>query len=313
MLVAMFALSFSIYGAPVFAQGMTSTNIPPEAFEDGPIEIEISISLVEISDVDYENESYSMNVWITMVSEIDFREIPPPKIDFVNGRIDNIEQEYISEDGHFFRTKMHGTFFAPMDFRNYPILDLRLPLIIEPIKYESHEIKIIEPERVSLLDPDVTMAGLVFVDLQKEFTDITYDDGRVFSRLIATYHFSTPFLAAFMVGIFPILIMGSVVLLSFLLEPRWEIRPEIITATLIAAVFFHVIDIGHGLPPLEYLTLEDKIMTVLYALIVFGMIEIAAQRKYNQGKDEIAVQINKKFRFLIPVVVVGTLGLVWWI
>jgi len=116
-----------------------------------------------------------------------------------------------------------------------------------------------------------------------------------------------------MVGIFPIIVMGAVVLLSFLIDPTLEIRPEIVTATLIAAVFFHVIDIGEGLPPLEYLTLEDKLMTTLYALIMFAMVEIATQRKYNEGKMEKAEAINKKFRFMIPILLVGTFAAAWWL
>lgn len=117
-----------------------------------------------------------------------------------------------------------------------------------------------------------------------------------------------------MVGILPIIIMGGVVLFSFVLKPTLtEIRAEMSTGTLIAAVFFHISDVGQSLPPLEYLTLEDKLMTVLYALIIMSFVALAAQRKFNKNEElEKAEKINKKFRYLIPAVIIITLSSVWF-
>jgi len=277
---------------------------------DEPLVYEVQITLMDISDVDYANGGYSFSFWITLSSdEIDFSTTPPPVIDFVNGKINDIDHEYVK--GSTYSAKVHGTFFTNMEFQNYPLMELKLPIIIEAEQQEADEIKFVQDVTPSDIDRNLTISGLIFKNTEIDESDYTYLDGGVFSRYSVTYNFTTPFLASFMIGIFPILVMGAVVLLSFLLEPTLEIRPEIVTATLIAAVFFHVIDVGESLPPLEYLTLEDKLMTTLYALIIFAMVEIAVQRKFNEDDMEKAVSINKKFRLTIPVLIIGTFGLVW--
>jgi len=68
------------------------------------------------------------------------------------------------------------------------------------------------------------------------------------------------------------------------------------------------------LPPLEYLTLEDKMMTVLYSMMVFGMIELAVQRKFNPEEEmDEAIYINKRFRQTLPIVIIGTGIAVWFL
>jgi len=245
-----------------------------EYIKDGPIVYDVKITLMDVSDVDYANNVYTLSFWITLTSdEIDFSSIPPPPIDYVNGKIDQVDHTYFSH-GNSYSEKVHGTFFSPMEFNNYPFLSLSLPIIVEPVKFESHEMRFVQQKSSSAVDSKLRLSGLTYTHTEEEVSDYIYADGDSFSRYVATYNFETPLLSSFMVGIFPIIIMGAVVMLSSLIKPTLEIRPEIVTATLIAAVFFHIIDVGESLPPLEYLTLEDKFMTVLYALIVFAMVEI---------------------------------------
>jgi len=303
VLIIFFAASIVLLLTPLpVAQAQEST--------DEQRVYETRINLMDVSDVDYANGGYALTFWITLSSDdIDFTKTPPPEIDYVNGRIDEVVYETITE--HSYYAKIHGTFFTNMDFRNYPLLSLKLPIIIEPAYDEIDQVIFTNADTPSIIDTDLTVLGLIYQQTTSEYTEHQYPDGEIFSKFAATFEFETPVLSSFLVGIFPILVMGAVVLLSFLVDPLSEIRPEIVTATLIAAVFFHVIDIGEGLPPLEYLTLEDKVMIPLYSLIVFAMVEIAAQRKFSRNDEKKAEAVNKKFRFAIPIVVIVTFVLIW--
>jgi len=280
---------------------------------DLPRIYEIRITLVDIGEIDLATGSYDLTFWILMENEdIDFTEIPPPELDYVNGLIDIISHESIEE--HYYSAKVHGTFSSNFAFHDYPLAKINLTIIVEPAAGDVNEVLFKFHEYASAPVFDLTAPGWVIIDSAYQIIDYHYPEEEVFSRYTANFVLSTPFLSAFMVGIFPIFIMGAIVLLSFLINPTLEIRPEIITATLIAAVFFHVLDVGQSLPPLEYLTLEDKMMTVLYSMMVFGMIELAVQRKFNPEEEmDEAVYINKRFRQTLPIVIIGTGIAVWFL
>ena len=201
-----------------------------------------------------------------------------------------------------------------MKFHDYPLAHIDLPIIIEPAHHEIDELVFVQSEKPSLPIENFQVAGWLMTNQSYEITEYEYPDGEEFTRFVANFGFDTPFVSGFMVGILPIIIMGGVVVFSFVLKPTMtEIRAEMNTGTLIGAVFFHISDVGQSLPPLEYLTLEDKMMTVLYALIIVAFLALAAQRKFNKSEDEQkAEQINRKFRYIIPVVIGVVFSAVWF-
>ena len=286
-----------------------------EHFPEGttlPVEYDIRITVLDIGKIDLSTGSYDVTFWLTITNEdFDMTIVDPPMIDFVNGHVNYRDFETTKSDEYY--AKINAQFYTNMEFRNYPLGHIDLPIIMEPAHHENDEIIFVQTGVPSSPIENFQVLGWIMHEQDYDVTEFQYPTGDSYTRFVANFGFDTPFISGFMVGIFPIIVMGAVVLLSFLIDPTLEIRPEIVTATLIAAVFFHVIDIGEGLPPLEYLTLEDKLMTTLYALIMFAMVEIATQRKYNEGKMEKAEAINKKFRFMIPILLVGTFAAAWWL
>ena len=271
--------------------------------ENSPLMYDVTITLMDISDIDYENGGYSLSFWIKLYSEdIDFTLVPPPEIDFVNGKIDEIVHEYT--DKNSYSAKVYGTFFTNMNFRNYPLMHLSLPIIIEPVQQPVDEIKFVSGKVSSNIDENLTVSGLLFKQVKIDTLDYTYFDGDVFSRYIVTFEFETPILTSFLVGIFPILVLAGLVVFLFGLDPRnHDLKAEMVVGVLIAAVFFHVIDVGESLPPLTYLTLEDKVITILYGMLGVIMVEIISQRKWNPEDDlQKAEKIDKKFRMIFVVV-----------
>ena len=101
-------------------------------------------------------------------------------------------------------------------------------------------------------------------------------------------------------------------IILFELNPlNHDIKIEITMGILVTAIFLHMLDIGETLPALEYLTLEDQLMTLLYVLLGIVMLENVAQRKWNLEDDLVqALKIDKKFRIIYLASAIITLSLV---
>ena len=79
--------------------------------------------------------------------------------------------------------------------------------------------------------------------------------------------------------------MGIIAVITFILDPvRQEFKAGVIGGILMAAVFFQVANIDQ-IPSLEYLTLEDKIITTFYAILIVMMAELLAQWEYNSENN----------------------------
>jgi len=310
----LFSISFIFLSFPSI-----QNQIIPLAFADPypdsiekPIEFTIRTTFLDMGKIEFTTGHFEVTFWITIeTDDIDLTLYHPPILDYVNGQINSIEFETVTEDSYY--AKVNGEFFTNMEFRNYPLTELDLKIMIEPALHETDEIVFHLAEQSSSPTENFAVPGLILDNQEYEIIDFRYPEGDVYSRYVANLGFSTPFLSTFMVGIFPIVIMAGVILLSFVIDPlNTDLRAEIAVGILLSGIFFHVVEVGDALPPLEYLTLEDKMMTVLYSLIITSMVSLAIQRKFNKEEDEKkAEKLNLKIRYLIPIIIVGTFLAVW--
>ena len=68
-------------------------------------------------------------------------------------------------------------------------------------------------------------------------------------------------------------------------------------------IAFYALVIAERLPPLEYLTFEEKLIIIDYVLIAFLLVEVLVQQRYNKNDDVKTREINKKMTYLLPVVI----------
>ena len=276
--------------------------------EDKPDRYKIKINIVDVGEIDLGTGSFEMVFWTRLSStDTDFTKNEPPEIDYVNAKEFTVITDRISD--HEYAAKISGTFFVDnLDLHLYPHIEMDMKLKIEPAGQNIDEVVFIAD---ALENRPVLIPGW---NLHKptDATGIwTYPDnstnaeGETYSRYTATYPIDKPYLSSIIVGILPVLIMGIIAVITFLLDPiRQEFKAGVIGGILMAAVFFQVANIDQ-IPSLEYLTLEDKIITTFYGVLIVMMVELLAQWKYNaENNQEKAQKINKKFRIILPIVTV---------
>lgn len=285
---------------------MTSIGIQQtfaQVSDSQPDNYKIMIEIVDVGEIDLGTGSFEMVFWISLSSdEINFNDFPPPKIDYVNAKEFTIITNRTT--AHEYNAKISGTFFLDeLIFTLYPYMKIDLIIIIEPVDEKIAKVKFLldEPIKTKVLIP-----GWISLNTTSNVTKHFYDEDNTFSRFIATYQIEKPFLSSFVVGILPIMIMGIIAVITFVLDPiRQEFKAGVIGGILMAAVFFQVANIDQ-IPSLEYLTLEDKIITTFYVILIVMMTELLAQWKYNSANNqEKAQKINKKFRIILLTIAIG--------
>ncbi len=321
---------------------MTSIGIQQtfaQVSDSQPDNYKIMIEIVDVGEIDLGTGSFEMVFWIYLSSdEINFND-SSPKIDYVNAKEFTIVTNKTT--AHEYIAKISGTFFLDeLTFRSYPYMNIKLIVIIETVDEKIDELEFLldEPIRTEVLIPGWNYLNTTFnvipysynereirEDVEEESDGKTFKnkkekldwikdeiaerleyDEDTFSRFIATYQTEKPFLSSFVVGILPIMIMGIIAVVTFVLDPiRQEFKAGVIGGILMAAVFFQVANINQ-IPSLEYLTLEDKIITTFYVILIVMMTELLAQWKYNSANNqEKAQKINKKFRIILLTIAIG--------
>jgi hypothetical protein len=85
---------------------------------------------------------------------------------------------------------------------------------------------------------------------------------------------------------------------------------EIIAATLVGSIFFHITFLGAGIPSVQYLTFADKVMMSIYAVFAMCLLTVLLHKKLEYELKEnytgiIEKNLNKKFRIMTPIVAVA--------
>lgn len=270
---------------------------------------DVEITLIDVAEINLEEESYDLTFWLTLTSDdIDFTIDEIPEINFVNGKVLDVfqEPELESVTSDYYRVKVDGTFYENMDFQNYPASSIHLKIIMQPYEMTSDQIQFaVSPQQIQLDSMHAT--GWKFKESKFQTKETKYFE-ESYSQITATYSFEKPLVSVFFQEIFPLIIIGGGSIFIFYLKPtNHDIKVESIFVLLLALIAFHGLVIDDALPPLNYMTLEDKLIIVNYAILVYAIIEILIQRKFNDSNDySRAEQINKKMRLLLPIVVVGT-------
>ncbi len=273
-----------------------------------PIKFKILIDLVDIEEIDLKNEAYELVFWIYVSSdEINFLEDNKPQLDFLNGRINLLMEEVVSEN--FYKAKIFGTFFSDhVQFDTYPFMEFPIYVKVQPLHNIDHVTLLVDDEK---FEDVVSIPGWILKDISVSVTNEEGPKSQIYSTFVAKYTLEKPVLSAFLSGIFPMIVMLIMAgILPFILRVESEFRVEIIVVILIAAIFFHVSDLGNSLPPLAHLTLEDKMMTVLYSMLMVWFAQQFVEQRTNPENDEKKTKsINRKMLYvqLLVVLVLSTI------
>ena len=112
-----------------------------------------------------------------------------------------------------------------------------------------------------------------------------------------------------MTNVLPIVLITLISLLAFFLPPTRSFERILIgVTTLIAAVQFNLFLLGQ-IPPVNYLTVADKMMITVYALFLYSIgVTILLAREVENKDFERAKRLNTKGAILVPFIAAVILG-----
>lgn len=274
-----------------------------------PIQYDVDITLIDIGEINTKEGSYDLKFLLTLSSDdVEFTTMEKlPVIDFVNGDLDeDIVVESI--EPHRYSFEVDGKFFNDMSFRNYPFSPIDLLIKIEP-EYQTIDQAEFTSTRLDKLSTKYGdhIPGWILIGVNDSITSVVDVNGRTHSHYVAAFHLERPFLSNFFTKLFPIFIMVSIVIFAFIQNPKQHKMAEIGIGMFLSLVFLHAAFLGADLPPLDYLTMQDKILIVSYVTILYALSEEIIQQRYNKESNaERALKINRKMLKFLPVVMIAS-------
>ena len=261
---------------------------------DGPPHIWNSgLLLTRIGEINKVAGSYEADFWffIEIMEENDPTDftVDPPRFNFINGK--NLTFESESIEPHYYEVLVRGVFFNSMDFSKFPYESLSLKFVVEPTGIENNIQNVrfvLDPN--SGIDSSAVVPGWETGEFILSLEDHHYDDDEnslyVWSWLNAEYFVERSIIGSTIKYILPISIITGLSLTVFLIRGNYTPRIYLTAPLLLSLVYLHQGALDE-IPPVGYMTIFDKIMTINYALFVNAILSLVFQMRYH-------VDINHK-------------------
>jgi hypothetical protein len=222
--------------------------------------------------------------------------------------IEDVSSEYIEE--HYMEKRIRGTFFNNLDFHNFPFETIDLKVVAEPARPWTIHKATLHVSETAGVDPDANIPGY---DLGTERVHIEthmYEtEEETYERYVANFPVEKSALGSFLKIIFPVLIVVAISFVAYIVPQNYEVVAAIALLPLVAVIFLHINALDQ-LPPLGYLTIFDKLMVIVYAMIANNIFSTGRQmRAHVFGTAEQSWQINNLHLKLSPIIV-GILAVV---
>jgi hypothetical protein len=228
--------------------------------------------------------------------------------ELINGQATSVTVDANSSTYQEYR--IVGTFANNLDFSNFPFDNHSLSIEVESRNMPSSQLTFVPDTAGSGVDPSVTIVGWNLLGSSITAAPHTYSASQTFSRLTFTFTIGRPGVQSFMANVFPIILITLISLLAFFLPPTRSFERILIgVTTLIAAVEFNLSLLGQ-IPPVNYLTIADKMMITVYALFLYSIgVTIILARQVENKDFERAKRLNTKGAILVPFIAAVILGL----
>ena len=291
----------------ILVLGFSQIVFAQEETNEKPVIYDVQVTLQDVDGIDLKRNSYHLRFLVELESkDVDFTQMETlPEIDFVNGDVD---EAFLIEDlePNYYSFEVDGEFFSNMDFHDFPYGTIDLKMILEIEDMTADQVQL----NSNLYDPKedefgLQVPGWILINQSDLTEEIPDEDGDINSRYTATFSLQRPLLSIFLTQFLPILAILSIVIYSFYQDPFSGQAETASLGSLLTLVFLHVGFLGDALPPLEYLTIQDKIMSISYFIILYPLLTNLIQRKYDLKEDkEKNLKSNRKMLKILPVIVI---------
>ena len=288
-----------------FVGSLLTENVFAQESDKEPIEYSVALSLVSIGEIDKRIGTYDLDFWYSIYAENqDLLLNPPPEVDFVNGKDEKISSQYLASN--IYEHRVRGTFINTMDFRDFPFEKIKLKVDIEPVTPWNTDRVLLQVDPASGIDSTANVPGWFVTEPNFSINTKTYGTSQEeYSRYTAEYTIERSPLGSFLKIIFPVLIVLTISFIAYLIPENFDVSSVFALLPLIAVVFLHINALDQ-LPALGYLTMYDKMMIIVYALITNNVISTGREIRYHvyHGK-QVSRSINQFHLRLSPVIAIS--------
>ena len=259
---------------------MITNNVSAQESDEEPIEYSVALSLVSIGEIDKRIGTYELDFWYSIYAENqDLLLNPPPEVDFVNGKDEKISSQYLASN--IYEHRVRGTFVNTMDFRDFPFEKIQLKVDIEPVTPWNTDRVLLQVDPASGIDSTANVPGWFVTEPNFSINSKTYGTSQEeYSRYTAEFQIERSPLGSFLKIIFPVLIVLTISFIAYLIPENFDVSAVFALLPLLAVVFLHINALDQ-LPALGYLTMYDKMMIIVYALITNNVISTGREIRYN--------------------------------
>ncbi|MFM7797037.1 MAG: hypothetical protein ACKO7N_09775 [Candidatus Nitrosotenuis sp.] len=273
-----------------------------------PIKMKIGIEIMNIGEINKETGAYELFFWVSETSDdYDFTKQPPPIIDYENGYVEEITAISVKE--HFYKFKARGTFFNAMDYREHPFNKLNLAIHIKsviPNTLDNLQFEVDQKFSGIRKESFVSVPGWEIKDPYFFVSNQTYPWGE-FSRFSAVVPVESSTTGVILKYFVPAILIAAFAFSTYWIPANYsDEKIEILAATLVGAIFYHVTYLSAGIPSVQYLTFADKVMLSLYTIFGMSLINVLLHKKLEHELKEnytviVERKLNIKFRILTPI------------
>ena len=292
-----------------FGGSILSENIFAQESDEEPIEYSVATSLVSIGEIDKKIGTYELDFWYSIYADNqDLLVNPPPEVDFVNGKDEKISSQYLASN--IYEQRVRGTFVNTMDFRDFPFEKIQLKVDIEPVTPWNTDKVLLKVDPASGIDSTANVPGWFVTDPKFSIDTKTYGVSQEeYSRYTAEFTIERSPLGSFLKIVFPVLIVLTISFIAYLIPENFDVSSVFALLPLVAVVFLHINALDQ-LPALGYLTVYDKMMIIVYALITNNVISTGREIRYHvYHGSQVSRGINQ-FHLRISPIIAISLGIV---
>ena len=295
-----------------FVGSMITNNVSAQESDEEPIDYSVALSLVSIGEIDKRIGTYELDFWYSIYAENqDLLLNPPPEVDFVNGKDEKISSQYLASN--IYEHRVRGTFVNTMDFRDFPFEKIQLKVDIEPVTPWNTDRVLLQVDPASGIDSTANVPGWFVTEPNFSIDSKTYGlSQEEYSRYTAEFTIERSPLGSFLKIIFPVLIVLAISFIAYIIPENFQVSAALALLPLIAVVFLHT-NALEDLPALGYLTLYDKMMIIVYAMIANNVISTGREIRQHVYQGQQKVRTINHFHLKLSPVIAISLGAILFI
>ncbi|TAH30304.1 MAG: hypothetical protein EAZ06_03560 [Cytophagales bacterium] len=262
-----------------------------------PQKIKVGVYLMSISKFSFTEGTYMADFYLALKSD---QNIPDDlNLDVMNGQITS---KVIADNTPKYKVYRYKVVCNEnLNYKSFPFDSHSLSLQFEDNVLDEAKIILIADDKLLGVDEKV---GIIGWDLSKKtshniYTHFYPNFQQKYSRYVFNVTLNKPVVASFIKGVLPCFVIVFGVFMLYFMNPKEpKDRINAMASLLIANVILHINSTA-GLPPLSYMTVQDKLMITNYLAVLASIGVTVILIKYMPKNPELLPKINRRAQLIV--------------